>query len=79
MAYWQNSQEHYERKSEYVMQYQLHNCFIGCSCMYNLEKSLMSELLGWMPQGHEMYCHDLEVMALNSNSVNLGVHSSSDG
>ena len=45
--------------------------------MHDLDKSLMSELLGWVSQGHEMYCHDLEVMGLNSSSVELGVHSSS--
>ena len=37
----------------------------------------MFELLGWTSQGHEMYCHDLEVMGLKSSSVELGVHSSS--
>ena len=31
--------------------------------------SLMSELLGWTSQRHAMYCHNLEVMGLNSSSV----------
>ena len=28
-------------------------------------------------QGHEVYCHNLEVMGLNSSCVELGVHNSS--
>ena len=40
-------------------------------------KSLMVE---WFEQGsrwHEMYCHDLEVMSLNTGRVELGVRSTS--
>ena len=32
----------------------------------------MVELLGQVSQGHEMYCHDLEVMDLNHSRVKLG-------
>ena len=34
-------------------------------------KSLM---VGMSSQGHEMYCHDLEVMSLNPSWVKLGLH-----
>ena len=38
---------------------------------------LMAKWLEWAPQGHEMYCHDLEVMGLNPGWVELQVHSTS--
>ena len=37
----------------------------------------MAEQLGQASQGHEMYCHDLEVMGSNCGQVELGVHSTS--
>ena len=33
---------------------------------------MMTEWFGRTSQGHEIYCHDLEVMGLNSVEVNLG-------
>ena len=38
-------------------------------------KSLMANWLGWACQGHEIYYHDLEVLGLNLDQVELGVHS----
>ena len=38
------------------------------------KKSLMAQWLRQASQGHEMYCHDLEVMGLNPGWVDLGVH-----
>ena len=32
----------------------------------------MAQWLGWASQGHEPYCHDLEVMGSNSGRVELG-------
>ena len=37
----------------------------------------MAEQLEQASHGHEMYCHDLEVMSLNPSQVELGVHSTS--
>ena len=37
----------------------------------------MAKWLGQESQGHEMYCHDLEVMDLNPGQVELGEHSTS--
>ena len=37
----------------------------------------MVEWVELVPQGHEMYFHDLEVMSLNPGRVELGVHSTS--
>ena len=37
----------------------------------------MVEWLGWMSLGHEMYCHDLEVMGLIPGWVELRVRSTS--
>ena len=39
------------------------------------KKSLMASWLEQASQGHEVYCHDLEVMSLNPGRVELGVHS----
>ena len=36
-----------------------------------------AEWLQQVSQGHEMYCHDLEVMSSNPGWVELGVHSTS--
>ena len=38
-------------------------------------RSLLAEWSGMASQGYEMYSHDLEVMGLNSDWVELGVHS----
>ena len=40
-------------------------------------ESMMAEWLEQASQGHEMYCHDLEVMSLNPGPVKLGVRSTS--
>ena len=37
----------------------------------------MAKWLEQASQCHEMYCHDLEVMSLNTGQVELGVHSTS--
>ena len=37
----------------------------------------MAEWLGRESQGHEMYCHDLEVMGSNPGKVELWVWSTS--
>ena len=29
--------------------------------------------LGWTSQGHEMYCHDMEIMGLNHGRVEHGM------
>ena len=41
------------------------------------EKSLMVEWLGWVSQGHEMYCHHLEVLGSNPCRVKLCMCSTS--
>ena len=47
-------------------------------CMFIVQMmSLMAEWLEQVPQWHEMYCHDLEVMSWNPGKVELWVHSPS--
>ena len=43
--------------------------------IFEYTKSLMVNWLGSACQGHEMCCHDLEVMGLNPSQVELGVSS----
>ena len=40
-------------------------------------KSLNAEWLDQALQWHEMYCHDLEIMSLNPDQVELWVHTTS--
>ena len=42
-----------------------------------LKESLMAKWLEQASQWHEMYCHNLEVMSLNSSRVELGMRSTS--
>ena len=41
------------------------------------KKSLMGEWLGWVSQGYETYCHDMEVMGTNPSLADFELHSTS--
>ena len=37
----------------------------GIGMIKRWQESLMAEWLGWVSEGYEMYCHDLEVIGSN--------------
>ena len=55
--------------------FQLDDLVFLSSEKWRFGKSLMADWLGWASQGHEMFCHELDVMASNPSRVKLGVHS----